>query len=67
MGESKSADTISKKAEKLTKNITNCQRQRRQIQLSNLIELNPKPVYNSHELQGEVVSEMGGMKVQSKL
>ena len=23
--------------------------------------LNPKPQYNSHELQGEVVSEMGGM------
>ena len=26
--------------------------------------LNPKPQYNSHELQGEVVSEMGGMKVK---
>ena len=26
--------------------------------------LNPKPVYNSHEPQGEVVSEMGGMKVK---
>ena len=27
-------------------------------------KLNPKPVYNSHELQGDVVSEMGGMKVK---
>ena len=27
-------------------------------------KLNPKPQYNSHELQGEVVSEMGGMKVK---
>ena len=26
--------------------------------------LNPKPQYNSHELQGEVVNEMGGMKVK---
>ena len=26
--------------------------------------LNPKPQYNSHELQGEVVSEMGGIKVK---
>ena len=26
--------------------------------------LNPKPQYNSHELQGDVVSEMGGMKVK---
>jgi len=29
-------------------------------------KLNPKPVYNSHEPQGEVVNEMGGMKVKSK-
>ena len=28
--------------------------------------LNPKPQYNSHELQGEVVSEMGGMKTKQK-
>ena len=27
-------------------------------------KLNPKPVYNSHEPQGEVVNEMGGMKVK---
>ena len=27
--------------------------------------LNPKPQYNSHELQGEVVSEMGGMKMKN--
>ena len=26
--------------------------------------LNPKPQYNSHELQGEVVNEMGGTKVK---
>ena len=29
-------------------------------------KLNPKPVYNSHEPQGEVVNEMGGMKVKPK-
>ena len=27
-------------------------------------KLNPKPQYNSHEPQGEVVNEMGGMKVK---
>ena len=29
-------------------------------------KLNPKPVYNSHEPQGEVVNEMGGIKAKPK-
>ena len=66
MGESKGADAISKKAEKLTKQYNKLSKAEKANPAFQPRELNPKPVYSSHELQGEVVSEMGGMKVKSK-
>ena len=66
MGESKGADAISKKAEKLTKQYNKLSKAEKANPAFQSNRLNPKPVYNSHELQGEVVSEMGGMKTKQK-
>ena len=66
MGESKGADAISKKAEKLTKQYNKLSKAEKANPAFQPRELNPKPVYSSHELQGEVVSEMGGMKTKQK-
>ena len=55
---------LDKKAEKLQKEYDSQSKEKKNNPAFQSNRLNPKPVYNSHEPQGEVVSEMGGMKVK---
>ena len=52
------------KAKKLQKEYDSQSQEKKNNPAFQSNRLNPKPQYNSHELQGEVVSEMGGMKVK---
>ena len=54
------------KAKKLQKEYDSQSKEKKNNPAFQSNRLNPKPVYNSHELQGEVVSEMGGMKTKQK-
>ena len=49
------------KARKLQKEYDSQSKEKKNNPAFQSNRLNPKPQYNSHELQGEVVSEMGGM------
>ena len=55
---------LDKKAKKLQKEYDSQSKEKKNNPAFQSNRLNPKPQYNSHELQGEVVSEMGGMKVK---
>ena len=55
---------LDKKAKKLQKEYDSQSQEKKNNPAFQSNRLNPKPQYNSHELQGEVVSEMGGMKVK---
>ncbi len=52
------------KAKKLQKEYDSQSKEKKNNPAFQSNRLNPKPVYNSHEPQGEVVNEMGGMKVK---
>ena len=52
------------KAKKLQKEYDNQSKEEKNNPAFQSNKLNPKPQYNSHEPQGEVVSEMGGMKMK---
>ena len=52
------------KARKLQKEYDSQSKEKKNNPAFQSNRLNPKPVYNSHEPQGEVVNEMGGMKVK---
>ena len=59
-------DFLDKKAKKLQKEYDSQSKEKKNNHAFQSNKLNPKPVYSSHELQGEVVSEMGGMKTKQK-
>ena len=55
---------LNKKAKKLQKEYDSQSKEEKNNPAFQSNKLNPKPQYNSHEPQGEVVSEMGGMKMK---